>query len=198
MSGDFEKFVLLLFPNALRKIYHNKGLFVLSFHLLKKFRQSLTKLLFQDATMQFNDLFLLWQPMFPSIKMCDNHILNPNVDWNQLGRNLFNFPNRLRFLSKDCLKENLFLKSLFYRLSLSFMKKFYFSQVHTLTWDPLKLNIAEYFSYQPWTQIILSAPHTNKKETILSLKKVFQSIITNNTTISLSLQKEKAPEIEKE
>lgn len=45
--------------NALRKIYHNKGLFALSFHLLKKFRQSLKKLLCQDATMQFNDLFLL-------------------------------------------------------------------------------------------------------------------------------------------
>lgn len=28
---------------------------------------------------------------------------------------------------KDCLKENLYLKSLFYRQSLSFMKRFYFS-----------------------------------------------------------------------
>lgn len=44
-----------------------------------------------------------------------------------------------------------------------------------------------------WNQIL----SRKKKETILSLKQLFHSTITNNTTIStMSLQKEKVPDIE--
>ena len=44
-----------------------------------------------------------------------------------------------------------------------------------------------------WNKIL----SRKKKETILSLKQLFHSTITNNTTIStMSLQKEKVPDIE--
>ena len=52
--------------------------------------KSLTKDLYQDVAMQFDDLPFPYSQCC-LIKACDSLTLNPNIDYSVLGRNLFNF-----------------------------------------------------------------------------------------------------------
>lgn len=82
--------------------------------------QFLKNVLCKDVFVHFNDLFLLFQSKLPSIKVCYNFTLNPNIDLMSGGQSDSIFQNTKIFLSN--ILDNQYKKILHVRVFLLIVK----------------------------------------------------------------------------